>query len=70
MTVSFSPTLEQSLQRAGAIAREQSRVHAPPEYLLIALMAAAFVKHLTSEFVSPDYGGPSPPTGRTFNDVS
>jgi ATP-dependent Clp protease adapter protein ClpS len=38
MPVSFSQPLEQSLQRAGAIAREQSRAHATPEDLLIALI--------------------------------
>jgi ATP-dependent Clp protease adapter protein ClpS len=38
MTVGFSPALEQSLQRAGAIAREQSRTHVTPEDLLIALI--------------------------------
>ena len=38
MTVSFSPALEQSLERAGAIAREQSRTHVTPEDLLIALI--------------------------------
>jgi len=38
MPVSFSPPLEQSLQRAGAIARERGRTHATPEDLLIALI--------------------------------
>jgi ATP-dependent Clp protease adapter protein ClpS len=38
MPVSLSPPLEQSLQRAGAIARDQSRAHATPEDLLIALI--------------------------------
>ena len=38
MPVSISPSLEQSLQRADAIAREQSRAHATPEDLLIALI--------------------------------
>jgi ATP-dependent Clp protease adapter protein ClpS len=38
MPVSYSPTLEQSLQRASAIAREQSRARATPDDLLIALI--------------------------------
>ena len=37
MTVSLSPSLEQSLQRASAIAREQGRADATPEDMLIAL---------------------------------
>jgi ATP-dependent Clp protease adapter protein ClpS len=38
MAVSFSPSLEQALERAGANAREQSRAHATPEDLLITLI--------------------------------
>ena len=38
MTITYSPNLEQSLRRAGAIAREQGRSQATPEDLLIALI--------------------------------
>jgi ATP-dependent Clp protease adapter protein ClpS len=38
MSVNLSPSLEQSLQRASALAQERSRVYATPEDLLIALI--------------------------------
>jgi ATP-dependent Clp protease ATP-binding subunit ClpA len=38
MPVGFTPSLEQSLQRAGAIAREQGRAYTTPEDLLIGLI--------------------------------